>query len=95
VVDRRFGSIDLGVRVSRDASKLIGFGTYGVVYEGTLNPEQIKVAVKTVRYGDKSDLRVLKASSLFAFVSAMSHDSILESSWRSICLVQAQTQECH
>ena len=80
IVDQRFGSIDLGVRVSRDTSKLIGFGTYGNVYEGTLHPEQTKVAMKTVRYGDKSALPVLKASSLFAFVFVMSHDSILESS---------------
>ena len=80
VVDQRFGSIDLGDRVSRDLSKLVGFGTYGVVYEGTLCPEQTKVAVKAVRYGDKSDFHVLEASSLFVFVSAMSHNSILESS---------------
>jgi len=81
VVDHRFGSIDLGDRVSRDVSKVVGFGNYSIVYEGTLHPEQTKVAVKVVRYGDKSALPVLKASiSLFAFVSAMSHDSILESS---------------
>ncbi|KAL4066207.1 kinase-like domain-containing protein, partial [Scleroderma citrinum] len=35
-------------------------GTYGDVYAGTLDPEQIKVAVKVVRYGDKSALPVLK-----------------------------------
>ena len=80
-VDQRFGSIDLSRdRVSRDVSKLVGLGAYGVVYEGMLHPEQIKVAVKTVRYGDKSDLNVLKASRFFAFVSAMPHDNILESS---------------
>ena len=80
-LDQQFGSIHLARdQVSQDVSKLVGLGTYGVVYEGTLHPEQIKVAVKTVRYGDKSDLNVLKASGLFAFVSAMPHDSILESS---------------
>ena len=80
VVDQRFGSIDLGDRVSRDPSTLVGFGTYGIVYEGTLCPEQTKVAVKAVRYGDKSALPVLEASSLFTFVSVMSHTSILGSS---------------
>ena len=94
VVDQRFGSLDLGDRVSRNLSKIVGSGTYGIVYEGTLRPEQ-KVAVKVVRFGDKSALPVLEASILFAFVSTMSHDSILESSYRSICLVQAQTYECH
>ena len=80
VVDQQFGSIDLGARVSRDPSKLVGFGACGIVYEGTLRPEQTKVAVKAVRYGDKSALPVLKASRLFVFVSVMSRDSISESS---------------
>ena len=81
VVDQRFASLDLGDQVSRDASKLVGFGNYGVVYEGTLRPAQTQVAIKAVRYGDKSALPVLKAGSLFAFVSTMSHDSILESAY--------------
>ena len=38
-----------------------------------LNPEQTKVAVKVVRYGDKSDLPVLEVSSLYAFSCTISH----------------------
>ena len=73
-MSQRFASLDLGDRVSRDESKVVGFGTHGMVYEGTLNPEQAKVAVKTVRYGDKSALPVLKVSSLYALFFAMSHN---------------------
>ena len=42
----RFAKIDLGHRVSRDASKRIGPSTYGAVFEGTLilSPEQIKAS---------------------------------------------------
>jgi len=70
----RLASLDLGDRVSRDRSKLVGFGTYGIVSEGTLNPEQTKVAVKAIRYyGDKSALPVLEVGSLYALSSAMSH----------------------
>jgi len=72
-VDLRFASLDLGDRVSRDRSKLVGFGTYGIVSEGTLNPEQTKVAVKVVRYGDKGALPVLEVSSFCAPSSAMCH----------------------
>ena len=68
-MDKRFASLDLGDRVSRDESKLVGFGTYGVVYEGTLDPGQTKVAVKVVRYGDKSALPVLEVSSSCALSS--------------------------
>lgn len=53
-VDQRFASIDLRDRVSRDTSKRIGFGTYGDVYQGSLQPNQQEVAVKVVRCGDKS-----------------------------------------
>ncbi|KIM61268.1 hypothetical protein SCLCIDRAFT_912632 [Scleroderma citrinum Foug A] len=73
-VDQRFPSLDLGDRVSRDESRLVGFGTYGIVYEGTLDPGQTKVAVKVVRYGDKSALPVLEVNSLNALSSAMSHN---------------------
>ncbi|KAL4078977.1 kinase-like domain-containing protein [Scleroderma yunnanense] len=60
VLDQRFAAIDLGDRISRDTSKLIGSGTYGYVYGGTLNPNQTKVAVKSVRFGNKGALPVLK-----------------------------------
>lgn len=92
VVEQRFGSIDLGDRVSRDTSKLIGFGTYGNVYEGTLHPEQTNVAVKVIRYGDKSDLLELKVSSLFILVSHVSRE-VSESAERSVCLVQARSRQ--
>ena len=72
-MDRRFDSLDLGNHVSRDESKVVGFGTYGIVYEGTLDSQQTKVAVKVVPYGDKSALPVLKVSSLRALSSPMSH----------------------
>jgi len=72
-VDQQFASLDLGDRVFRHESKLVGLGTYGVVYEGTLDPGPTKVAVKAVRYGDKSALPVLKVSSLLTLVSVMPH----------------------
>ena len=72
-MDRRFTSLDLGDHVSRD-SKIIGFGTYGIVYEGTLNPGQTKVAVKVIRYDDKSPRHALEVSSLYALFSAMFHN---------------------
>ena len=40
----RFAGIDLGHRVSRDASKRIGFSTYGDVFEGTLSLDQTKAS---------------------------------------------------
>ena len=52
--------------------KHVGFGTYGVVYKGTLDSET-EVAVKVIPYGDKSALPMLKVSSLCALSSAMSH----------------------
>lgn len=62
IVDQRFGSINLRDQVSRDTSKLVGSGTYGKVYEGMLRPEQTKVAVKVVHFGNKSALPVLKVN---------------------------------
>ena len=73
-MDQQFSSLDLGGRVSRDKSKLVGFGTYGIVYEGTLDPGQRKVAVKVIRYGDKSALPVLEVSSLYTLSFVMSHN---------------------
>lgn len=64
VVDQRFTSLNLGERISRDVSKRVGSGSYGLVYEGILHPQQLKVAVKVVRYGDKNDLPVLKVRSV-------------------------------
>ncbi|KIM65383.1 hypothetical protein SCLCIDRAFT_1212559 [Scleroderma citrinum Foug A] len=54
-------SIVLGVhRVSLDASKRIGSGTYGEVFEGTLiSQAQQKVAVKVFRHVDKDAFTVL------------------------------------
>ncbi|KAL4078967.1 kinase-like domain-containing protein [Scleroderma yunnanense] len=79
VVDKRFASLDFGDRVSRDASKLIGFGTYGDVYEGILNPTQTKVAVKVVRYGDKSALPALERVLREIYVwSKLKHKNVIE-----------------
>ena len=64
-----FASLDLGNRVSRDESNLVGSSTHGIVYEGTLNPGQTKVAVKVFRYSDKGALPVLEVSSLYALSS--------------------------
>ncbi|KIM53130.1 hypothetical protein SCLCIDRAFT_1223127 [Scleroderma citrinum Foug A] len=64
VVDQRFSSIDLGDQVTRDSSKIVGFGNYGLVYEGTLRAEHKKVAVKVIRYGDKSARPELEVSIL-------------------------------
>ena len=74
IVTQRFASPDLGDRISRDESKVVGFDSHGIVYEGTLNPEQTKVAVKVVRYSDKSAFPVLEVSSLYALSSAMFHN---------------------
>lgn len=74
VVDHRFAWIDLGDRVFQ-VSKRIGSGTYGIVYDGTLDPKQTKVAVKVVRYDEEDVLPVLVVSCLFVIpVAAMSHD---------------------
>ena len=75
-MDQRFASLDLRDRVSRDDSKLVGFGTSGTVYEGTLDPGQTKVAVKVVRSADKStpSRSVLEVSSLYAILSAILHN---------------------
>lgn len=62
VVDQRFSSIDLGDQVTRDSSKIVGSGNYGLVYEGTLRAEHKKVAVKVIRYGDKSARPELEVS---------------------------------
>ena len=73
-MDQPFSALDPGDRVFRDESKVVGFSTYGIVYEGTLDPGQIKVAVKVVRYGDKSARPALEVSSLYAPFSAIFHN---------------------
>ncbi|KIM61395.1 hypothetical protein SCLCIDRAFT_879145 [Scleroderma citrinum Foug A] len=78
-VDQRFASLALGHRVSRDESKLVGFGTYGIVYEGTLDSGQIKVAVKVARYGDKSALPVLEKLLKEVYVwSKLDHENVIK-----------------
>ena len=69
IVNRRFSSIDLSDRVSRDLSKLVGSGSYGLVHEGTMGHK--RVAVKAVRYGDKSALPALEVCRLFVLVTVM------------------------
>ncbi|KAL4066211.1 hypothetical protein J3A83DRAFT_368823 [Scleroderma citrinum] len=77
VLDQRFAAIDLGDRISRDTSKLIGSGTYGYVYGGTLNPNQTKVAVKSVRFGNKGALPVLKEVLKEVYVwSKLKHETL-------------------
>ena len=91
----QFASLDLGDRVSRDESKRAKLGANSEVYEGTLHPEQTKVAVKILRSGgDLSALREIEVSSLFALVSAMFHDNLSESTPRSSCLVQTRSRKC-
>jgi len=90
IVDQRFSSIDLGDQVIRDSSKIVGSGNYGLVYEGTLHAEQKKVAVKLIRYGDKSARPELEVSTSFVVLLSV-HDSVSESTQRSIYLVQAQS----
>ena len=106
-------SLDLGMLVSRDESKPVRFGTYGIVFEGTLkpipppkplkpktvkpkpvnpklvklkpvNPGQTKVAVKVVRYDDKSPRPALEVSGLYALFSAMFHNMIRNYSTKSM-----------
>ena len=66
-------SIVLGVhRVSLDASKRIGSGTYGEVFEGTLiSQAQQKVAVKVFLHVDKDAFTVLMVSSLHLWFSSL------------------------
>jgi len=51
IVKRRFSSIDLKDQVSRDVSKPVGSGNYGLVREGTIGAENKRVAVNIIRYG--------------------------------------------
>jgi len=44
-VKERFSSIDLRYQASRDLSKLVGFGSYGRVHEGTTGAEHKRVTV--------------------------------------------------
>jgi len=85
----RFSSIDLRDQVSGDLSKLVGSGNYGLVHEGTMGAEHKRVAVKVVRYGDKSALPALEVSRFVALFVVMTSESAPESAKRSICLVQA------
>ena len=96
IVNQRFPSIDLSDQVFRDSSKLVGSGNYGLVYEGTMGTEHKRVAVKAVRYGDKTALPALKVSRLFVIlVAVVTPENAPESAKRSIRLVQAQAQQCY
>ncbi|KAG6330220.1 hypothetical protein ID866_8869 [Astraeus odoratus] len=77
-IDERFSSLNLGSRVTRDLSKHLGTGAYGVVYPGTLLPEQTSVAVKVIRSGGNSVLplleRILREVHIW---STLHHENIL------------------
>lgn len=78
IVDQRFSSIDLGDQVTRDSSKIVGSGNYGLVYEGTLRAEQKKVAVKLIRYGDKSARPELERVLREVYIwSKLNHENII------------------
>ncbi|KAG6332469.1 hypothetical protein ID866_6619 [Astraeus odoratus] len=78
MIDERFSSLNLGSRVTRDLSKHLGTGAYGVVYAGTLLPEQTSVAVKVIRSGGNSVLPVLERILREVHVwSALHHENIL------------------
>ena len=47
-VNQWISSIDLRYQASRDLSKLVGFGNYGRVHEGTTDAEHKRVASVTV-----------------------------------------------
>ena len=67
-MNQKFDSIDLNNRVSLgEAWKSVGLGAYSDVYEGTL--DQTKVAVKVLRYHDKSTVPALKVGLLVIHVS--------------------------
>ncbi|KAI6127181.1 kinase-like domain-containing protein [Pisolithus sp. B1] len=53
-------AINLGQRVERDTTEPVATGGQAIVYRGKLQPEGILVAVKTLRFGNKSDAVALK-----------------------------------
>ncbi|KAG6335518.1 hypothetical protein ID866_3572 [Astraeus odoratus] len=79
-IEQRFSSLDLHDRITRDPSRVIGFGNYGLVCEGSLLSEpNSRVAVKVVRYGDKGALPVLKRVLAEVYVwSKLKHEHIHE-----------------
>jgi len=52
-------SMNLDDRVERDVSKF-ATGGYAIVYQGTLRPQETMVAIKTFRFGHKSDIPIIK-----------------------------------
>lgn len=53
-------AINLDQRVERDTTEPVAIGGQAIVYSGKLQPEGIPVAVKTLRFGYKSDAAALK-----------------------------------
>lgn len=53
---------NLGDNVDRASENPMFIGGNAIVYRGTLCPEGVAVAVKTVRFQGKSDMRVIMVS---------------------------------
>jgi len=53
-------------RVERDVTKFVT-GGYAIVYQGTLQPQGTMVAIKTFRFGHKSDIPIIKVHGVQIF----------------------------
>ena len=73
---------NLGDRVHRDIANFVT-GGYAFVYRGTLDPEGTAVAVKTSRFGHKSDAGVIKVGCLLGCSKAFG-DGVLQSFCREV-----------
>ena len=59
-------SMNLDDRIERDVSKFVT-GGYAIVYQGTLRPQGAMVAIKTFRFGHKSDISIIKVHDVRSF----------------------------
>lgn len=70
-------SMNLDDRVERDVSKF-ATGGYAIVYQGTLRPQETMVAIKTFRFGHKSDIPIIKGIFHEVYLwSKLRHENIL------------------
>ena len=58
--------MNLDDRVERDVSNF-ATGGYAIVYQGTLRPQGTMVAIKTFRFGHRSDIPIIKVRDVQSF----------------------------
>ncbi|KIM56943.1 hypothetical protein SCLCIDRAFT_1219977 [Scleroderma citrinum Foug A] len=69
--------MNLDDRIERDVSKFVT-GGYAIVYQGTLRPQGAMVAIKTFRFGHKSDISIIKGIFREVYLwSKLRHENIL------------------